>query len=383
MISSGSSAINTFSYPTQETLYAEMNSAQTNLTTKIGSYMAGNSVTVETNSGPENQIIGMNLFEIFNNAVRGLISATGPIAGRMQDSNNAYDTIAPLSFKGTVMGYPKSRYSDSWEFYNPNAAAANITITNYNSSGGTISTDVFSVNPGEFLKRDFDVSLYGLVESNIPVVGFYLATTSDGMVMPPAHTKLMGINSNAGNVGCTVDGTSVSIYSSAGGGPVVSACDKGDVVNIGTTGSQGSAPSYYIEATQPVIAHSQADSDGVESSAYWPTDELNTEYLLPGDIQYIAVATLYDSTITVYEEDGTFFDSATVTSNGLNPAKAFFGDASNVSITGGARVVSDKPFFVYYEYSNQDETNALGMKQARKVSIPEPTVSVGTATDLL
>ncbi len=383
-LADSSDAINTFSYSTAQASYAELNPQSNNQTMRVASYGAGNSVTVETNSGPVNQTIGLNSFSDFSNAVQGLISSVSPIAGRQLYASRAHDSIVPMSFKGTQFGYARSRGSDSWHFYNPGPAVATITVNNFNNSGASGgSNTVFNINPGEFGGGSGDVNYFGLVEASAPVIGFYRQNNSDGMVLVPAHQELIGINSNDGNIGCMVDGTNLTKYGSDGSS-VAATCDRGDVVDIGNTGSQGAAPAYHIVSDQPIIAHSQADSDGSESGAFFPTDELNTEYLIPGDIQYLAVATLYNSTITVYEQDGTFFDSQALASDGINPAKHRFGNGSNtVAITGGARIISDKPFFVYYEYSTQDETNAMGMKQARKVVIPEPTTSVGSATDLL
>ncbi|MCB0341711.1 MAG: DUF2341 domain-containing protein [Pseudobdellovibrionaceae bacterium] len=367
----------TFSYTSARAIYWELQNSGTH-TKSMASYSQANTVTVQTSGGPSTVVIGKNSVGAVASAIQGAISVTGAISGRALDSGGGRDTISALTLRGQIFGYPISRGTDRWEILNPGTADANISITNYNGSGGLLGTTNTVITAGQLLEVAADVT-FGILESDQNILaGYSVNNATDGMTLVPASTQLVGVNSNTGSLGVTQDGTTGTIYYSTGA-IVPFSGDRGDsiTVNVGTA-TQGQAAAVNIIANQPIVAVAQADSDGSDTCSFWPPSEFSRDYVLPADSQYIAAATLYDSTITVYNADTTVYGSCTATSDGLTPHKCWFGrTGSGIEFNAGTRISSDKPFYIYYEYSDQDETNILGPKQGRLLSDIEPVATVG------
>ncbi|RME18397.1 MAG: DUF2341 domain-containing protein [Bdellovibrio sp.] len=389
-----SDADTVFSYSTQKDLYAElrMNGA---MSTSVASYTNGNQVTVTLNPGTATQVINDGAVFTFASMYYGLIKAMGPISARALNKDRAYDTVVPVAWATTLTGYMYSRSSantnvtDKWSIYNPNSTVATVTVEAYDSSGALTNTYSTPVNPGQNVELTGDVnnSGFGIATSDIPVLFFYHGNNSaDGMPLQGGSTELIGVASNGGYLGMLENGTSGTYYLSDGNSGTFSG-NKGNGLKIsGASGSQGTAQAVYIVANKRLVANTQADGDGSESVGFWPVDELNKEYIIPATGQYIAVACIHGTTnITVYNPDTTVYATGTCTPSGNIPGKAYFGTTgSSTPITAGMKVVADRPIYIYYEYSNQDETNVLGHKQARLIELngTEPVGTPGAETDL-
>lgn len=364
-----------FSYSTPKTLYAELHNGAGagGITTNIISYSAGNQITVQESGGASSLTIAQYQLVNFPNMIQGTIDAMGPLAGRALDVLLAYDSIAPLAFAGTVFGFPDSRGPDRWRIYNPSAVTSNVTISNYTAGGVFLGSTNFNVGPGAFNATDYDTSPYGLVESDQPILVYYNSGGStDGELLAPPGTEVFGIDSSGGAIGFTQDGTTGTIFYSTGITTAL-AGDKGDLYALPSGGLQGNARGLRIVTDKPVVATSQADSDGSEAMAFWPREELDDEYYLPGDAQYISVACPYSTFITVYNTAGTPIESKLCSPSGNFPGFAYF----STGYLAGNRFQGDNVFFAYFEYNNQDETTMLGPKQGRLVTPNPPVPSVG------
>ncbi|RME14412.1 MAG: DUF2341 domain-containing protein [Bdellovibrio sp.] len=371
---------NVFSYSTPQTSYFELHSSSAQ-TMNIASYSDENTITVTTSSGTSSITLDTYGYSSISQASLGAISSNGPIEGRMTSVNSAYDSISHINLASTSLGYTKSRYSDYFEVYNPSTSTtASVTISNYNSSGNFQGTFNSTVNPGEFKKIAFNFDFFGLLESDLPLLGFYQGNnTSDPTIIFPPDTDLLGVNSQSATIGITQDSTSGTIYFSSNSPPQNFSGNKGKTIQINTgSASQGSGDALHIVSDKPIFVFAQADSDGSDTFSFVPTSEVSNTYIIPTDSQYIAIASLYSSTISVYDSSGALITSATTSSDGITPDKVYFGTTSNVvSFAAGTRVISDKPFFLYYESGKEDETNILGAKLNRQKPSTEPSVTVG------
>ena len=370
---SESNQTSVFSYTTPQTIYYVLSDRADNQNLNITSYHDGNNVTIGSNS----QIINKQEVKTFSSVSQwDMINITYPIEGKpLVDTT---DTIAPISFAGKKFGYPVSRDSDVWNVYSP-FDDANVTIYNYTSTGTLSSVQSFYIKKGENQSINYNVSRFGIVESNVSVLIEYRAGAGDSEVLYPASTDLYGISSGNSYIGILEDNTVVDIYRSDGTHSQYTK-DRGSYVTVGSGGSQGMGAAIHIVSNKPVVVTSQADSDGSESMAFWDQKELNKEYILPTNAQYLSVACPESNVfVYVYNSDGSLNSSINCGTNQKPyPNKAYFGTASNINyFKPGTKINSTEEFFVYYEYNTEDETNLLGIKQARKFIDPEPTYSFG------
>ena len=133
----------------------------------------------------------------------------------------------------------------------------------------------------------------------------------------------------------------------------------------------------YTNASAPIAAIQQADSDGRESTAFWPEPEFGTRYIMSTVSQYatIACSPRFGSVdIEIRSSVGAVLDSGTCTPTAPNtPGLLHLGDSGvndTVSYSAGSEIVTtnDVPFYAYYESVSVDseETNITGAVQARK-----------------
>lgn len=322
-----------------------------------------------------------------------LISIKKPIAGAGEA--NGTDAIVPKSFAGTEFVYRMDRGTNEFSISSPWCDAS---VTMENSAGNSISGSPFSISTGKSLNvtttndiadglPDDDMIIIEESGSDCPILVTHHTTTgNDSFVMYPAQTEWYGVGSSSIEIAAMTDGTSVTLYRSSGTSNSYS-LDRGDHVYINDPGSDGSDPAHRVVANKPVGVKSIADSDGNESTTFLPPGEMDFQYFIPQDVQYIAVATQTDKSTTVnLWKDGTLCGQGTpdetqsVNPSEPNPGKIYFGDtAEGLEYTAGACLVANNPVFVYYEYEGtDDETNVWGMKQSRQYIPNEPTYSVGS-----
>ncbi len=376
-IPTGSNKEAVFTYDVNKDVYYELSTVAGPRSYNVSSYTSNNNVSILTNSGYTSQSLSPSLATTFNNVVNGLIGVDGPISGRFLTFNDGSDTVAPLSFSSTVLNYPKSRGTDDWDIYNPNSVAANFSITNYDSAGNQVNSNSYVLAPGTTQHINYDVSKMGLIESDIPILGlYYHSDVSDGVVMMRPSTDIIGPAATTGSVGIVENGTSGTIYFSTGATQAFSG-DKGDTIDFSGGGSQNAPYGIRIISNKGVTAVSQADSDGSDSASFWPTDEMDNDYIVPANSQYVVIVCTETVNLTLTDPGGNDDSGVCIPSGGNNPGMISFGSATVVTFQDGARITGDANFFMYYEYEDEDETNVTSWKQARAYSPISVSTNVG------
>jgi hypothetical protein len=129
------------------------------------------------------------------------------------------------------------------------------------------------------------------------------------------------------------------------------------------TNSQYRAEPLRLISTEPLVANSNADSDGYCSAPFVPTVLMRKRFAINVSAQYVAFASIYDATITAHFPDGTtsVVPLTRTGSNELSPYSAYF-----ENLPAGTRFESDKRVQGYYEPntfnfgSKDDETLLIG-----------------------
>jgi hypothetical protein len=378
LLVSASDKESVFSYDVAKPVYYELSQAATNRNHSISSYTNLNNVTVKTTGPDVTNTISPVTPTTTANTIAGPISVEGPISGRFETTSRGSDSIMPVAFASEVLGYTKSRGVDDWDLYNPNSVDANLTLYNYDSGGTLLNSFDYTVLAGSTLHIDYDVSKFGLIESDIALVGlYYQNNTSDGAMMVPPSTDIVGPLSTSASIGITQDGTLGTIYFSDGTSQGFFG-NRGVTVDISGGGSQNLATGARVVSNFPVIGNGQADSDGSDSETYWPIDELDDDYIIPTDSQYVTILCTEVVNITL-TDTGPNSNAGTCTPSGPNnPGVLSFGDPNAVFFSSGTRVTGDANFYAYYEYNNQDETNITSWKHARSYSENAITVTIGS-----
>lgn len=381
-----------FTYTSQKPIYYVVNPEVENGISEFVSYVDNNNISVST----YNQTLNEYDFDIFPSSSATLaqdtiIETTAPINGAYDGGGS--DALVPGSSAGTSFVYRSSRGTNTFSFSSP-WCSANVEVRNsqdllvtggsFTVTQGTVNNLSTNNNATTGLSNSDTVMIE--VTNGCPILVTHDAGGSDGYVMYPATTEWYGVGSNQLEIAAIQDNTSITVYQSDGSTQVY-LLDRGDSINDGGLGTEGSAPSQRIVADAPVGVKSLADSDGNESTTFMPVDEMGFKYYIPHDAQYIAIATREGTSTTVdYHTagdtcgDGTP-DGGTQTVSPLTnfPGKIYFGSTTDgVNILRGACIFSDQPIFLYYEEaSTDDERNAWNYKQNRQYIFPEPTIALG------
>jgi hypothetical protein len=165
-----------------------------------------------------------------------------------------------------------------------------------------------------------------------------------------------------GHIGALEDNTTVQVYTSSGLTQVLNLNAGQQLVpTIGNASAEGVDDMVHLVADKPIAAIEYADSDGLETSAYFDRVFFGRRYGIPVTAQYIAVGCAENATVTLYDGANPP-DVQSCTASGLNPGKVYFGTTvDGANIGAGAYVVSDLPVFLMYEASTaNDEHNLLG-----------------------
>ncbi|MEM7093190.1 MAG: DUF2341 domain-containing protein [Actinomycetota bacterium] len=341
-------------------------------TLDVVSYVDDNDVTV---GGLTVNLDAGDLFVFTGVTPDTQILTDGPIGGRGR--GQGMDALVPATFAGTDMVFPTNRSNNAWTLVSPTDATATVEIYDgtilrwAGSVGATAVTPVADIGGGRS----------GIIRSTngVPVIVTHTATNnsfSDAQVVPPWFgDDLFGVRSrnlligfeNAGSVDVWMDdGTVTTVVGTAG---------SSQSLNNGSDLDGNGTAVRITNMTGTSGGIQQADRDGYESTAFLPERLLDSEYWLPSQADYIAIACPTAMTINV--------GATPVPCTPLGPG--FPGHAIVGGTPQGTRLASDngEPFFAYYEDTRtQDETNLLGAKSAWAPALVNLTVT-GTPTELL
>ncbi|OUR96503.1 hypothetical protein A9Q84_09140 [Halobacteriovorax marinus] len=367
-----------FSYDVAKAVYYELSQSALGTSSNISSYINNNDVTVNTTGGFVTATISPVVPDTFANVQVGPITVLGPISGRYLSNSLGVDSIAPLSFASKTLSYPKSRASDVWDLYNPNTTTATLNLYNYDSNGALWNSFGYTIGAGQTLRINYDVLKMGIIESDIPIIGLYHGGgVSDATLLMPPSADTIGAIAATATIGILEDSTTGTVYFSDGTSQGFSG-NKGDTIDFSNGGSQKLSIGARIISNHNITAYGQADSDGSDSESFWPVTEMDDEYIIPTDSQYITVVCTETVSLIVTDTGGNSTTGTCVPPGGSNPGHISFGDNSSNHFSPGTKISGDAQFYVYYEYENDDETNVTSWKQARSYSPTEITVTVGT-----
>ncbi len=350
-------------------------------TLAVVSLVDGNSV--QRDAGPPTALATAGRRTTFNAAgtsPASVFSVLGPITSR--GTGNAYDTLVPISWAGTSFAVPTSRATQRFSFYAPFADAA---VSIYNGGAGAPYASFVVPRGTQYTHAAGDVTGNNstVIESSTPVLVTHVTTNGrDAVAVHPAGAdRWYGVRSQNARIGFTHNGTGLTVRRSDGSTQIYTN-NRGQTRAIGGGGNQGggAADGFLLIPDEAIGALSQADSDGLESAVFLPEDELNAEYWIPTNSQYVAFSCPDPGfPITLTPPSGA---PRTVTCSGSGGAgfPGWAKDTANLNVTGarGIRVHSPggEPFYSYYEdRANNDETNLLGMKQGRQYTWPEPVLT--------
>jgi hypothetical protein len=318
-----------------------------------------------------------------------VISALGPISATIDDVGA--DTIVPISFATTTHVLGSNRNTSEFHIYAP---FASTTVSTY--LGGSVTADqTLSMATGTAVLSTTDPSGSDgvVIEASAPVLVMHIeAGNRDSVALyPPTTRDIYGIDTGTARISTVTDDPDPAIYCSDGSTTAtVTAVTRGETQALSNCTGVGDGAGDAIrlsDASFPITAIQQGDGDGGETSVFLPQHEFSTQYFLPTDTAYVAIACaprFGASTIEVQTNGGTTVESATCTPVGNFPGKVYFNngqDGDILAFTAGHQVVSTNnvPFYVIYEDDEEDndETNIIGTPQARKYAGVDTGYSFG------
>lgn len=299
---------------------------------------------------------------------------------QVEGSGDVDDMIVPVSWAGTKFIYGGMR--DNGDRFCMLSPWGDASVKIYD--GGTLEWSGTVTSSGVCVTCDITSGHAAKIVSDIPILvcRYGAANRYDAWVFYPATTDyLYGPSvSNDAFVAAGSGGATVSYVVSTGSSntKTLGADSQLNLVDLGR-GSSGSGPAIRIKASSPVGAIQQADHDGTESTVFVPSIEMGTKFGSAIAAEYIVAVTPYPNTVcTVYDSAGNIVETKTGGSrNDVN--QIAFGTGSDATyVSGGWKIESNNPIWVYYEADdNGDETNLLGYKQMRQYVWPEPEYTVG------
>jgi hypothetical protein len=343
---------------------------------------------IQYNNGATSSLNRQQILNYVPVTATSTLSVKGPVQASITGVQ-AGTTLVPIAYAGTAFVMPlNSGTTETWSRYAPFAGA---TTTIYN--GATLGNTTF-IGTGTAASTAYNITGNGRLLATNPILATFYATnaTYSGTVYPATSRDLYGIRSGTNMIGFTGN-TNFSIYCSGGASLNVTAQTVGAAYTNATcvTANEGVGNAVRLTAqTSPIGSVQYNDSDGTSLSYFLPDTELSTEYMVPRNAAYIAVACPPKSgttSLSIYNPSNVFVTSGVCTSTGNFPGKAYFGVADVATYNAGSRIVStnDKPFYAYYEDVQAlvavggDESNFIGAVQARKQALNSPIVTIGTA----
>ena len=382
---SASDELATFSYSTSTDIYYVVDDSGASSVT-VESLVDNNEVAIDGGTPVSLNQGESTTFGTFTGA--SVISVLGPISGTVTGaSSDGSDMIVPISFATTTFAIPTNRNTNRWYIVSPFAsstirtyiAAAGSPSQTLNAATGTVVTSTTEVpNSGQ------GVDGSGLViDATAPVLAIHRSTNpGDGLTLyPPTNRDLFGVTSNFMHVSALASNSDPTVTCSTGAGGTITGITRGDHEADAscTAAAEGAGSAVRLSGqASPITALQQADSDGTDSSMYWPQHEFGTRYAMTNSTGYVAVvcSPRFGSVdLEVQDTLGNTVSTGTCTPSGSNPGKAYFNngngtDGDAVNYTGGHQIVSTngEPFYMMYEdvSVDQDEKNAAGPVQGRK-----------------
>ena len=356
--------------------YVQLSGAATQVT--VASYSDGNLIS----NGTDYAYLDAGESRTFtaNNGVGTVFSSLAPINSR--GIGNGNDMLVPLWWQGTEFIVPTQRSVNLWHVYNPGAAAATVRvyqaatlITTVNVPAGTATSIAADIPNGGNVRA--------LITSTEPIVAGHVAGTNDALAAYPSissiygdTTDVYGVNSTRVYYGSNTNGNVLTVSRSDGTTetPTVNANIRVRSSDLGASQGGDNRDAYRITSTAPIGAIQQADSDGGESTMFLPIHQLSNEYIIAAGAQYLAFACPTSGTVI----DIGSYGGATASFN-CNDGVAALPDKLRLGaypLGTHVRSQGGEPFFMYYEYStNNDETAVVGPGMGEPTPLLLPVIT--------
>lgn len=283
--------------------------------------------------------------------------------------DNYTDTPTPSVLLGDQFTNPHVRGGHKYFLYSPEGDTS-VTVT---IGGGLPEVITVPANKVVIYDAGNTNNVSAAITSDRPIAVTHqgnIAGTAlqDVYAVPPAGTELWGVKSANAYLSASQDNTTITVYSSDLAQTTYT-LNKGETqaITIGSATADGDGAAIHVVSDKPVMAIQHDDSDGLESTAFWPSQYHRTEFVLPVDAQYIAVVCEQtDTVVTLSDANTSNHVQHTCSSTGQNPGKAYFGSTvDGVNITAKSVISADKPIHLYFETAaNDDEYNLYGFNLA-------------------
>jgi len=377
-----------FTYDTPQDIYYVVEGDNT-AGIDIISYVDGNQVSV---GGAGTTTIDAGDIATFTGYSQGdAVSVTGPITSKTND--NEGEPVVPISFAGDTFVTPSNRGNpEEWHVFAP-FEPATVDVFTDNGGGTAVASAALATGGVDILSSDVVGGDSGVVESSAPILLYAEATANDTFNPYPVTSEdLFGFDSNNWYVSTAALSATYDVYCESGGSAIGSESVARGVQGGNTTcaGSNSAGANSGVRITNqnnPVGVIQEADSDGTESTSFWPEGEFSTQYYIPVNADYVAVLCspgFPAATVDIYKPgELVAHESLTCTPTATSPDTVRFtdgGDGNDLRYAAGSRVVSTNgvPVFVIFDHTtDDDETNTLGALQGRKYGSDSVAVVAG------
>ncbi len=275
--------------------------------------------------------------------------------------SNAVDAPNPLAFAGTQFVIPHLRENHIYDLLSTDQNAnVQITINGVAQNIELVAGEVHSFAAGN------DEEIAGLIDTDSPIlVNHRTQELTDSYPVLPVAKNVWGMGSAISVVGAFFDNTHITVYGSEGAKTSYS-LNAGEIVRIADNSeyASGKGPALHVSSTQPISAIQHADSDGLESTGFWPRELFAQEYIIPTNSQYVAIVCAENTLITHFDSDGTVLEVKSCESSGSAPGKVIFGSSSEgTHLYAGESFSATNAVYLMYESQTSDggdEHNLLG-----------------------
>ena len=344
--------------------YAAMNVGGSTTTTVVA-YEDSTNITL---NGGALVTLNQGQTHVFASSQFDVIDADKPIftAGRRGDTNAARGANIvwnPTAWAGKSFSFNATRTSPQiLEVY----AVEDATIE---VKQGTTVLDSTTITAGSGTTLTW--SPYGSyqVVSTGTILAYHISAGGSNLHDPtpllPSHTEIIGFPSNSMRLTTTVDSTNYFFFHSNSINNSGSLNKSGVVqINPEGTGSLFQGDSLLIQADQKISGASFADSNGLCSASFMPTNLMKTKYILPTNSDYIAFASKVAGTIEVRNSANVLVTTLTLTRSGGNSNAPYKVRMANPN--AGYKFTATVPVGAWYQPNNntgsadQDESLMFG-----------------------
>lgn len=325
------------------------------------------------------------------------VKALGPF--HADSGANGADMLMPVSFAGTDFVHYADRSDHQYTIFSPYGDAT-VTASMEGSSlfSGTVTEgSTQNVSPGTQSDKHVHIT------SDIPIYVHHYALSGgnplDSQVLYPSTAEdLFGIPSQTLNVAASTDAASISIQKNNGTISITSqSLSSLGKYQQAMGGSQGTTGATKITSDAPIAAFQLADSDGSDTTTFFPESTLGTKFGSPQMAQYVSIAAPYQNTeCTFYDNTGStpsnpysgFNNPHTAGTDSIN--WIYFGQNSGTGWqAGGWTIDCNNPVYAIYESEDgassepSDEHNLWTQAMLRQYTYPEPNTQPSSAEESL